>query len=204
MEKSLCILTSEEEVTDKLMRQMDKLTGQMDTIMKELDNSISLMDVRESEGIIQHLYNAKRIFLAGSGRSGLAIRAFANRLIHLGKTVFIVGDITTPSIEAGDVLLIGSGSGETSGLIVNAKKAKELGAVVILNTTNPKSSLGEIADYKLVINAANKETEVPSLQPMGSTFEQLSLLLYDAIVLEWIETFNQTHEQMKARHANLE
>jgi 6-phospho-3-hexuloisomerase len=187
---------------------MAKLMRQMEAVMKELDNGISLMDVGESAEILQSLNNAKRIFLAGSGRSGLAIRAFANRLMHLGKTVYVVGDITTPSIGAGDILFIGSGSGETTGLIVNAKKAKQLGAMVILNTTNPQSTLGKLADYKLVIKAANKDMDTnqkeSSIQPMGSTFEQLSFLLYDAIVLEWIATFNQTFDCMKARHANLE
>jgi len=65
--------------------------------------------------------------------------------------------------------------------------------------------LGTLADYKLVIRAANKETgKESSIQPMGSTFEQLSFLLYDAIILEWVVTFNQTFDSMKARHANLE
>lgn len=190
------------------MKTQVMLIRQMEAIMKELDNGISLMDVGESTEILECLNNAKRIFLAGSGRSGLAIRAFANRLMHLGKTVYLVGEITTPSIGAGDILFIGSGSGETASLIVNAKKAKQLGAMVILNTTNPQSTLGKLADFKFIINAVNKETETvqkeSSIQPMGSTFEQLSFLLYDAIVLEWIATFNQTHEYMKVRHANLE
>lgn len=181
---------------------------QMAAIMKELDHSVSLMHIGDSEEILQTLNHAERIFLAGSGRSGLAIRAFANRLVHLGKTVYVVGDVTTPSIGAGDVLFIGSGSGETASLIVNANKAKQLGAKVILNTTNPKSTISKLADFKLVINVMNKEAETeekePSIQPMGSTFEQLSFILYDAIILEWIETFNQTFDNMKARHANLE
>ncbi|WP_328799886.1 6-phospho-3-hexuloisomerase [Paenibacillus sp. LX16] len=187
---------------------MDKLIKQMEVIMKELERSISLMNVGECEQILQALYNTKRIFLAGSGRSGLAIRAFANRLLHLGKTVYIVGDITTPSIQAEDILFIGSGSGETAGLIVNAKKAKQSGAKVILNTTNSQSTLGKLADYMLLINVDNKETDTDlmesSIQPMGSAFEQLSLLLYDAIVLEWVATFNETYDDMKLRHANLE
>ncbi|KMY49741.1 hypothetical protein [Peribacillus loiseleuriae] len=61
---------------------MDKLTKQLEAVMKELENSIPLMDVGESEEILKNLYSAKRIFVAGSGRSGLAIRAFANRLMH--------------------------------------------------------------------------------------------------------------------------
>ncbi|MFK4305249.1 D-arabinose 5-phosphate isomerase GutQ [Paenibacillus sp. RC254] len=60
----------------------------------------------------------------------------------------------------------------------------------------------------LLINVDNKETDTDlmesSIQPMGSAFEQLSLLLYDAIVLEWVANFNETYDDMKLRHANLE
>ncbi|OBZ16171.1 hypothetical protein A8L34_27470 [Bacillus sp. FJAT-27264] len=187
---------------------MNTLAKQMEVILSELETGTTLMNVAESEQVLNALYHTKRIFLAGSGRSGLAIRAFANRLLHLGKTVYMVGDITTPSIQAGDVLFIGSGSGETAGIIVNAKKAKQSGATVILNTTNSQSTLGKLADYLLVIKVDNKETDTnameSSVQPMGSAFEQLSLLLYDAIVLEWAASFNVTHDDMKLRHANLE
>ncbi len=68
--------------------------------------------------------------------------------------------------------------------------------------------MGKLADYMLLINVDNKETDTDlmesSIQPMGSAFEQLSLLLYDAIVLEWVANFNETYDDMKLRHANLE
>lgn len=184
------------------------LTKQIKSILKELEKGISSMNTSDYAEVLSTLNCAERIFLAGSGRSGLAIRAFANRLMHLGKKIHVVGDITTPSIRAKDVLFIGSGSGETSGLIVNAEKAKQLDAKVILNTTNPASTLGRLADLKIVIHAASKETmeEQPKDlgQPMGSAFEQLSFLLYDAIILEWITSYDQSFENMKERHANLE
>ena len=37
---------------------------------------------------------------------------------------------TTPSIQAGDLLIVGSGSGNTASLVSNAKKAKDQGAKV--------------------------------------------------------------------------
>jgi 6-phospho-3-hexuloisomerase len=39
---------------------------------------------------------------------------------------------------------------------------------------------------------------------MGSGFEQLSLLVYDAIVMALMNKLNQTSEMMFERHANLE
>jgi 6-phospho-3-hexuloisomerase len=52
---------------------------------------------------------APKIFLAGAGRSGLIMRALGTRLMHLGKTVYVVGESTTPSIQAGELLILGSG-----------------------------------------------------------------------------------------------
>lgn len=53
------------------------------------------------------ILKADRIFVAGAGRSGFVARAFANRLMHMGLTVFFVGEPTTPAIKAGDLLVIG-------------------------------------------------------------------------------------------------
>jgi 6-phospho-3-hexuloisomerase len=187
---------------------MSIIMKRLQVIRDEIDHGISLIQPDDEKEMLDALHRSGRIFLAGSGRSGLAVRAFANRLVHLGKTVHVVGDITTPSIQAGDVLFIGSGSGETSGLILYAQKAKQAGAKVILNTTNPLSTLGKLADHVLVIRTDNKSTDSASMstsvQPMGTLFEQLSLLLYDAIVLEWMSAYRVDFNAMKARHANLE
>ena len=55
-------------------------------------NGISEEQVDQMTAAIQ---SADHIFLAGAGRSGLMIRGFANRLLHLGYSVSIVGEITT-------------------------------------------------------------------------------------------------------------
>lgn len=78
------------------------------------------------------LDGAKRVFVSGAGRSGLIGRFFAMRLMHSGYDVSVVGEIVTPSIKAGDLLIIISGSGETEQLIAFTKKAKEIGAKIIL------------------------------------------------------------------------
>ena len=70
---------------------------------------------------------APRIFVAGAGRSGLCMRALGMRLMHLGKTVYVVGETTTPSIAAEDLLILGSGSGRTTGLLAMAEKARTPG-----------------------------------------------------------------------------
>src|SRR5512138_3472644 len=74
----------------------------------------------EAEELIE---SASRIFVAGAGRSGLCMRALGMRLMHLGKTVYVVGETTTPSIAAKDLLIVGSGSGRTAILLSVAGQA---------------------------------------------------------------------------------
>lgn len=93
-------------------------------ILTELTEDAHQIDQLQLEQVQSLILKAKRIFIAGAGRSGFAARAFSNRLMHLGFTVYFVGEPTTPSIRENDLIIIGSGSGRTSGLVNMAKKLK--------------------------------------------------------------------------------
>ena len=93
-------------------------------IIQELAENAKVIDndqLIEAEKLIRE---ADRIFIAGAGRSGFAARGFANRLMHLGFHSYFVGEPTTPSIQKEDLIVIGSGSGNTASLVSMAKKAK--------------------------------------------------------------------------------
>ena len=92
------------------------------TITKELEATLGSIKEEQTVQLVDCIQQAKRIFIAGRGRSGLMVNCFAMRLMHMGKKVFVVGEIVTPSIEKGDLLLIASGSGETGSLVSMAKK----------------------------------------------------------------------------------
>ena len=49
----------------------------------------------------------RRIFVAGEGRSGFSAKGFAMRLMHLGYTVYVVGETITPALREGDLLVGG-------------------------------------------------------------------------------------------------
>lgn len=158
----------------------------------------------EIDTLVSLILSAKHIFVAGAGRSGLMIRGFANRLLHLGYSVSVVGEISSPHTKSGDLFIIGSGSGETTSLINQAKIAKNNNVRLALITTNPNSLLGEMADNTVVIPAQSKKNSTQTLQPMGSQFEQTSLFLYDSLILTLIEKTGETNQTMKQRHADLE
>ena len=156
-------------------------------ITKELQNLMELVLEDEIVSFQREIKKANRIFLAGMGRSGFMMRGFAMRLMHMGFDVFVVGETTTPAILKHDLLIIGSGSGETSSLVSMAKSAKKYGANIALITTNAESSIAKLADAIIVIKAQAKgEGEGKSIQPMGTLFEQGLLVLADSIVLDFM------------------
>lgn len=178
-------------------------------ILSELMAHGDKIDDRQLECFAEEIGGAQRIFAAGAGRSGLAVRAFAMRLMHLGKEVYMLGDVTTPHSQTGDLLLIGSGSGETKSLVAAAEKARACGMRIALNTIDPESALAKLADVMIVLPGASQkvgseEQRAPSIQPMGSSYEQLSLLVYDATIMALMETSRQSNDEMFMRHANIE
>ncbi|MFB2771027.1 6-phospho-3-hexuloisomerase [Pelatocladus sp. BLCC-F211] len=154
----------------------------------------------------QAIMNTQRIFVAGEGRSGLVIRMFAMRLMHLGRQVYVVGETITPAIQQGDLLIDFSGSGTTEHVLEIASKAKEIGAYIASITTQIDSPLAKIADFLIHIEAAAKQdhSHQYSQQFSGSLFEQSSLLIFDALFHFLSHTINKSSENLWALHANLE
>jgi 3-hexulose-6-phosphate synthase/6-phospho-3-hexuloisomerase len=149
------------------------------------------------------LERSRRIFVAGAGRSGLVGRFFAMRLMHGGYQAYIVGEIVTPSIQKGDLLIVISGSGETETMIAYTKKAKEQGANIALISTRDKSTIGDMADMVFRIGTPEQYGKVVGM-PMGTTFELSTLVLLEATISHIIHTKKIPEEQMRMRHANLE
>ncbi len=180
----------------------------LSAILKELEDNAKLISAEELVQFAEVIQKAKRVFVAGAGRSGFAARAFSNRLMHLGLTVYFVGEPTTPAIKEGDLLVIGSGSGETGSLVTMANKAKRAGAGVITVTIHPEASIGTLADACICIPGATPKSGLTdtaaSIQPMGNAFEQMSWLVYDAVVMILMDKLEKTEEEMFRLHANLE
>ena len=177
-------------------------------ILEELTENEKRIDTEELEHFADAILAAKRVFVAGAGRSGFVARAFSNRLMHLGLTVYFVGEPTTPAIGEDDVLVIGSGSGETGSLVVMAKKAKSVGADVLTVTIHPEASIGQMASCSITIPGAtpksNLEDTVVSVQPMGNAFEQMTWIVYDVLVMIMMDKLHKTSDEMFKLHANLE
>jgi 6-phospho-3-hexuloisomerase len=177
-------------------------------VCKELTTNAALIREEEISTAVRLILDANRLFVAGAGRSGFVARAFSNRLMHLGKTVYFVGEPTTPAIQAGDLLIILSGSGETDSLKAMAAKAKKLGVQILLLTIHPESSIGKLASASIIIPGATPKSELEqtcrTIQPMGNAFEQMAWLICDVMIKYLMDDLHKTEEEMFALHANLE
>ena len=158
------------------------------------------------DALATRLRAADRVFVLGAGRSGLALRMTSMRLMHLGLTVHVVGDVTAPAITAGDALLVASGSGGTAGVVRAAETARSAGATVLALTTAPGSRLAGLADVSVVVPAASKQDHGGTLsaQYSGALFEQSVVLIGDALFHSLWQASGLTADELWPRHANLE
>lgn len=179
-------------------------------IVKELAGALKQIDSEKAEALSDAIISADKVFVAGAGRSRLMVQGLAMRLMHLGFTAFVVGETVTPAIEPGDLLIIGSGSGETSTMALMASKAKNVGASLALITIYPDSTIGRLADIVVRIPADTTKREegsgAKSIQPGANMFEQSMLLFCDATVIRVIEKrkIKDTNLILMKKHANLE
>lgn len=179
----------------------------IETIANEVNGVIKHVDSGQIQQLARQVNGTKRIFITGTGRSALAGKMFAMRLMHIGYQAYVVGETITPSIEEGDSLVVISGSGETKTLIHYVSKAKEAEAVVALVTTNPESSIGQSADLVVEVPAVTKKTtgQRNTIQPLGSQFDQSIHLLLDALIVYLIDNYTGTDmSSLTKKHANLE
>lgn len=180
----------------------------MNAMINDLSRTLGLVDVAQIEALQAAILKAHRIFIAGKGRTGLQMKAFAMRLMHLGLTVHVVDDVTTPAIQAGDLLIIGSGSGRTASLVCYAETVAKHGASLATITGNSSSPIADVADVVVYIPASNfksdQENSSETVLVMGSLFEHVLGLVCDLMVIQLKQKRDQSDDAMNMRHANLE
>ncbi|WP_214111238.1 6-phospho-3-hexuloisomerase [Acrocarpospora catenulata] len=178
-----------------------------DIVLSEIAGVLAGLDRSSLGAAVDLLDGAPRIFVAGEGRSGYMARAFAMRLVHLGRTAFFVGDTCTPSTGRGDLLVAVSGSGTTSAVVRAARAVTEGGGAVLAVTTAPTAPLASGARHVLHVPAATKHRragEAATVQPLSSLFDQCAHVVLDCVCLELARRHNVTDDQARRAHANTE
>ncbi|MGD9519930.1 MAG: 6-phospho-3-hexuloisomerase [Armatimonadota bacterium] len=175
-------------------------------IAHEILQGVATVAPQDAETMVDAILRASKLFVYGAGRSGFMMQAFAMRLGHMGLSAWVVGETTTPAIGPGDLLIVGSGSGQTRITLAMVEAAKARDATVAALTAHPDSPIGQACDLVLTINTpvTKVDKERPSHQPPGSLFEQCLLVVCDAIVMRLMARLGTTEEEMRARHTKLE
>jgi 6-phospho-3-hexuloisomerase len=153
------------------------------------------------------ILKAHRIACYGVGREGLMMKALCMRLVHLGLDAHVVGDMTTPPLSEGDLLVASAGPGSFSTVMALLGVARDAGARTIVVTAQPTGPAPRNADVVIVLPAQTMASDrggSASLLPMGSLYEATQLVFFDLISIMLREKLGQTAEQMRARHTNLE
>ena len=191
-----------EEVEVGIEFSLTRIRGEIDTVVEQLARGESGALAR----VVDLVAAAPRVFVLGAGRSGLALGMTAMRLMHLGLEVHVVGEVTTPAIVEHDLLVTASGSGTTAGILRAAQTAIERGAKVAAITTAADSPLAQLATATIVVPAAAKldRSAMMSTQYSGSLFEQVVVLLGDALFDALWQRSGSTADELWPRHANLE
>ncbi|CAG1769456.1 partial 3-hexulose-6-phosphate synthase / 6-phospho-3-hexuloisomerase, partial [uncultured bacterium] len=191
------------EAARKMRALADGNQSHQDMVVNKINEILEATDQTYADKMTALVDNAKRIFIAGAGRSKLVGNFFAMRLVHGGYDVSVVGEIVTPSIKTGDLLIIISGSGETEQLISFAKSARKMGAKVILISSRASSTIGDLSEMVFQIGKPDLYGKVVGM-PMGTVFELSTLCFLEAIISHIIWEKGIPEEIMRERHANLE
>jgi 6-phospho-3-hexuloisomerase len=194
----------------------------MEQMAESIRRTIALLDKSETSAFFHQMLAAKRIYVAGAGRSGLIARAFAMRMLHLGFDVYVVGETITPALQPGDTLVVFSGSGETHSMVTFSGTVKDLGGSVCLITASPDSKMSRIADC--VVNLGDltgyyrgdtstfEERQMTgqyrsvaaAFAPLGTLFETMALVFSDAVISALMEAKKEGAGELKGRLTNME
>ncbi|MCR5025870.1 MAG: 6-phospho-3-hexuloisomerase [Methanobrevibacter sp.] len=196
---------------------MELMKNSINAILDNIEGAVEFLDEKEIDNFENIIIESNNVFVTGAGRSGLAAKAFAMRLMHLGVSAYVVGETISPAIYEDDCIIAISGSGETNTIVSAVKIAKNRGSRVLAVTSYPESTLGKLADTCLLVKGRTKKEvddenymkrqihgNYTSLTPLGTAFELTTLVFLDAIVSELMEKMQQTESDLKARHTVLE
>jgi len=175
--------------------------------LSEIDAVFSSVAADTADRMCDEILKARRIACYGVGREGLMMKALCMRLMHLGLDAHVAGDMTTPPIAKGDLLIASAGPGFFSTVMSLVTVAREAGARIMVVTAQPEGSAPRSADVVIHLPAQTMASDrggPASLLPMGSLYEAAQLVFFDLISILLREKTGQSPDQMRARHTNLE
>lgn len=174
-----------------------------EVVLREIAAILPLVKADAPRRFCRELARSKRVYITGVGRSGLLVKAFGQRLMHLGFDVHLADEVTAPAIRRGDLLVACSGTGSTLLPLYMARKARRLGARVISFTAKERSPLARASTLAILIPAPLEPGRL-TRQPARSLFEQVLFLFLDSLILTAMHELRIPGRRIRRRHGNLE
>jgi 6-phospho-3-hexuloisomerase len=175
--------------------------------IEQNENSINNDDIISLINLILETKNDDNmVFVYGAGRSGFVGRCFAQRLMHLGLKSCFVSDAVTHQYTKKDLLILISGSGETTSPVAIANRARKIGGKIALLTSNQNSTIGKVSDLIIKIEGKSKDKALveETLAPYTSLFDISTLSILDSIGGTLMKLLGVTEEDIDKRHASIE
>jgi len=202
------------------LEPVEALLNTMLEIAEQILKVARNMDKRQVRRMLEMLLEARekgrKVMVVGAGRSGLVGKAFAMRLMHLGFSVYVLGETITPAVAEGDLIVAISGSGTTQVVVNAAEAAKRVGAKVIAVTSFPDSPLAKVSDHVVHIPGRTKVSKeidyftrqilgiYEPLAPLGTLFEDAAMVFFDGVIVALMKELGLSESYMRERHANIE
>jgi 6-phospho-3-hexuloisomerase len=199
---------------------MERFAQAYEELIKSISAALRGLDRGEVETLLESLIDTrtrgKKVLVVGAGRSGLVGKAFAMRLMHLGFQVYVLGETINPNVGDDDMVIVISGSGKTTVPLAAAQMARSLNAKVVAITSQEESPLAQTAGLVVDIPgrediAAEDEYHIrqlkgqhESLAPMGTMFEDTTMIFLDSIIAELMNRLGLSVDAMRERHATIE
>ncbi|MCX8199208.1 MAG: 6-phospho-3-hexuloisomerase [Sulfolobales archaeon] len=189
-------------------------------IVDFIERAMDLISDEHVDALINELIEARKrgskVLIIGAGRTGLVGRAFAQRLLHLGYNVAVLGETIVPRIDNNDLVISLSGSGRTRLVVTATEAAKAVGARIIVITSISDSPLAKLADVLVVVPGRTKVASEEDyfarqilgihepLAPLGTLFEDTLMVFLDGVIVELMSKLGKTEEDLREAHANIE
>lgn len=181
-------------------------------ILNEIKQVLDSVNEEEVDDLVELIMSSDKIVGYGAGRMGLSLKAFMMRLNHLGIDAYYLGDTYIPPLTEHDLVMVSSGSGETSMVKKFVEEVKrKTGAYIAAVVGNEYSSISGMANHAVVfkpcnggLNSADSDLKINSIQLMSTLNEQATYILFDIIAKKLADKMDMDTEKTKRYHFNVE
>lgn len=177
---------------------------------KSIEDTLKMLNEKDVEKTIKLLRSANRILFMGVGASGVVSVDAEQKFSRINKICHAYteghGMLTACTLlNAGDVALFISNSGDTRDILDSAEIAKKSGASIVAITKFSKNELAEMADIVLYISTPEITMRSGA---MGSRIAMLNIIdiLYAGVASAEYENVKKyiikTHNVLTSKHKN--